>query len=222
MKIVEIKLRRKSLCGILFDEEVNPALWGADSDAAGWLCLDAELCEIKHLKVGTELADTELVSLIEQSHIKRAKSRAMWYISRSDCSKAGLKKKLLSAFPDYAAEAAVLRLEELGLLDDTAYAERKLQRILAQKKVSLKMAKQLLISEGLDREIAENAVNSIEYGEDDALCELIERKYQGRLNSKKDVDKMISALLRKGYSFGKIKDTLNSLEIELSFTEELP
>ena len=221
MKIVEIKLRRKSVCGILFDVEVDPVLWGADPDAAGWLSLDAELCEMKHLKVGTVLSDEELVSLIEESHIKRAKSRAMWYVSQSDHSKKGLIKKLSAAFPDYAAIAAAERLEELGLINDQAFAERRLQRILEDKKVSLKMAKQMLVAEGLDRETVDLVAEGIEYSQNDALCELIERKYKDKLNTKKDADKMMSALLRKGYSYSDIKDALSVLEIEIKFTEEL-
>lgn len=221
MKIVEIKLRRKSVCGILFDVEVDPVLWGADPDAAGWLSLDAELCEMKHLKVGTVLSDEELVSLIEESHIKRAKSRAMWYVSQSDHSKKGLIKKLSAAFPDYAANAAAERLEELGLINDQAFAERRLQRILEDKKVSLKMAKQMLVAEGLDRETVDLVAEGIEYSQNDALCELIERKYKDKLNTKKDADKMMSALLRKGYSYSDIKDALSVLEIEIKFTEEL-
>lgn len=220
MKITEIKLRRKSVCGILFDIEVDPVLWGADPDAAGWLSLDAELCEMKHLQVGTVLSEEELASLIEQSHIKRAKSRAMWYISQSDHSKKGIIKKLLTAFPEYAAVAAAERLEELGLINDQAFAERRLQRILEDKKVSLKMAKQMLVAEGLDRETVDLVAECLEYSQDNALCELIERKYKDKLNTKKDADKMMSALLRKGYSYGEIKEALNELEIEIKYTEE--
>ncbi len=221
MKITEIKLRRKSVCGILFDTEVDPVLWGADPDAAGWLSLDAELCEIKQLRVGTELTDEDLASLIEESHIKRAKSRAMWYVSRSDHSKKGLIKKLSAAFPRYAAEAAADRLEELGIINDFNFAERRLQRILEDKKVSLKMAKQQLLAEGIDREIADTVAEALEYDQSETLCLLIERKYKDKLNSKKDVDRMMSALLRKGYSYGDIKNALEDLEIEISFTEEI-
>lgn len=221
MKILEIKLRRKSVCGILFDEEVNPSLWGADSDAAGWLSLDAELCEMKRLKVGTCLSDEELSSLIEESHIKRAKSRAMWYLSQSDHPKKALIKKLSASFPQYAAVAAADRCEELGIINDASYAERRLQRILNEKKVSLKMAKQLLLAEGLDRELIDIAAESAEYDPTDALCSIIERKYKGKLNCKKDVDRMMAALLRKGYSYGEIKDALRENEIEITFNEEM-
>lgn len=220
MKILEIKLRRKSVCGILFDEEIDPELWGADADAAGWLSLDAELCEMKHLKVGTCLTDEELAALIEESHIKRAKSRAMWYISRSDYPKNALIKKLLASFPDYAAEAAAERMEELGLLNDASYAERRIQRILDEKHVSLKMAKQLLLAEGVDRETVEIAAENAEYSSSDALGSIIERKYKGKINCKKDADRMMSALLRKGYSYSEIREALNEQEIEIKFHEE--
>ena len=46
----------------------------------------------------------------------------MWYLSRSSYPKAGLIKKLCASFPDYAAEAAADRMEELGLINDRDYA----------------------------------------------------------------------------------------------------
>ena len=220
MRILEIRERRRSLCGILFDEEINPALWGADSDAAGWLTLDSELCTLEHLKVGTELNCEELTSLIEKSHIKRAKSRAMWYLSQSDHAKAALIKKLSSAFPDYAAEAAAERMEELGLLNDTAYANRRIQRLLDEKSVSLKLAVHLLEAEGIDRETASLAAENAEYDALLMLTNILERKYIGKINSKKDVDRMMSALLRKGFSYSEIREALRENEIDTSFNED--
>ncbi len=220
MKIVEIKPRRKSVCGILFDTEVDPTLWGAESDAAGWLSLDAELCEMKHLAVGTVLTDDELTALIEESHIKRAKSRAMWYISQGDSPKKALIKKLMNSFPEYAALAAAERMEELGLINDRAYAKRRLERILEEKKVSLKMAKQMLLLEGVDREIVDEALEGTEHSNSDTLIALIERKYKDKINCQKDAERMMSALLRKGYSYSEIKEALSSLEIEIKFSED--
>lgn len=221
MKIVEIKPRRKHVCGILFDTEVDPKLWGAEADAAGWLALDSELCEMKHLSVGTELSDDDLVSLIEQSHIKRANSRALWYLSQSDHPKKGLIKKLLVSFPEYAAVNAADRMEELGLIDDLRYAERRLQRILEDKKVSLKMAKQLLCAEGVDRETVDIAADSVEYSAEDSLDYIIEHKYKNKLSAQKDVDKMMSALLRKGYSYSEIRSALQRIDTEIVYTEEI-
>ena len=110
MKIIALKPRRKSLTGVEFDQPVEPKLFLAETDAAGLIALDSELCEMKRLSAGMELTDEELESLVSQSHIKRAKSRAMWYLSRSSYPKAGLIKKLCASFPDYAAEAAADRM----------------------------------------------------------------------------------------------------------------
>ena len=94
MKILEIRPRRKQVSGIVFDCEIDPKEWGADPDAAGYLSLDSELCEIKGLKAGMSLTDEQLENLIRESHTKRAKSRAMWYLSSSDCSRKTLIEKL--------------------------------------------------------------------------------------------------------------------------------
>ena len=83
MKIIEIKPRRKALSGIRFDCEIIPSEYGAIEDAAGLLALDSEL-----------------IALVCESHTKRAKSRAMWYLSRGDCSRKTLVDKLRRSFPE--------------------------------------------------------------------------------------------------------------------------
>ena len=121
MRIIEINPRRKKVSGIRFDVEIDPKEYGADVDPVGLLALDSELCEIR-LKVGMELDSERLLELVRESHVKRAKSRAMWYLSRSSMPKEKLRKKLAEKFPDYAAAAASDRAEELGFVDDAEYA----------------------------------------------------------------------------------------------------
>ena len=178
MKIVEIRPRRKSVSGIVFDCEIDPKEFGADPDAAGFLSLDSELCEIKRLKAGMELTDAELLELVRESHTKRAKSRALWYLSRGDCSRQTLFQKLNRSFPDYASESACNRMEELGFINDEAYAKRRLQRIIDEKKVSVRMAKQLLKQEGIDSDLIDDAAEEVEYDPVETAVLLIERKYK--------------------------------------------
>lgn len=212
MEIVEINIRRKHLCGIRFDCEIDPQQWGAEQDPIGLLALDTELCDIKGLKVGTVLSDEELTELVEQSHIKRAKSRAMWYLSRQDMPKIKLYRKLREHFPDYAAETAVERAVELGFIDDLNYARRRLQLIVDTKKVSLKAAALQLIAEGVSREDVEIAVEEAEYNPTDAILQLIERKYRSKLEQQNGREKIIAALQRKGYSYGEIRTAFKVLE----------
>ena len=214
MKILEIRPRRKQLSGIIFDCEINPKEWGADPDAAGYLSLDSELCEIKGLKAGMSLTDEQLEDLICESHTKRAISRAMWYLSRSDCSRATLIEKLSKAFPEYAGETAADRMEELGFLNDEKYARHKFERILAERKVSVGVAKQMLRLEGIDRELIDIIAEEIDVDPIEPIVELIEKKYKHKLGGYEQNKKVIAALMRKGHKYPDIKEALARFDVE--------
>ena len=212
MRIVEIKPRRKRLCGIVFDCEIDPKEYGAEIDPVGLLALDIELCELKGLKAGCEIDDEQLLELVRESNIKRAKSRAMWYISRQDMPSKKLLRKLAEHFPDYAAEAATDRAVELGLVNDFEYAKRRLQLELDVKKVSLKVASAKLLADGVDREAVEAALEEVEYDPTDSILSLIERKYSNKLNAENGKEKVVASLVRKGYSYSQINAAFNALE----------
>lgn len=220
MKIIEIRPRRKFLSGLIFDCEIDPKEFGADVDAAGYLALDSELCDMKHLKSGVELDDDTLLELVRESHIKRAKSRAMWYLSRGDCSKKGLIEKLKRSFPDYACAVAANRMEELGFINDEAYAKRRLQKIIDEKKVSVKMAKQLLKLEGIDADLIDDAAECTEYDPIESIVGLINKKYKHKLNDKANTDKVIAALMRKGYTFSEIKEAFERIDLSFDSSED--
>ena len=221
MKIIALKPRRKSLTGVEFDQPVDPELFLAETDAAGLIALDSELCEMKRLSAGMELTDEELESLVSQSHIKRAKSRAMWYLSRSSYPKAGLIKKLRASFPGHAAEAAADRMEELGLINDRDYAGRRLERLMADKGMSLKMALYTLSTEGIDRELLSALKEEKEYEYDpaSAVTEIYERRFKNKLRSQKDVDRMMTAFVRKGFSVQTVKRALEEAGEDIFDTE---
>ena len=214
MKILEIRPRRKAVSGIIFDCEIDPKEWGADCDAAGYLSLDSELCEIKGVKAGMSLTYEQLEDLIRESHTKRAKSRAMWYLSHSDCSRAMLIEKLSKSFPDYACIAAADRMEELGFLNDEKYARYKFERILNEKKVSVGVAKQLLRGEGIDRELVDIIAEETEIDPIEPIVGLIEKKYKNKLGDFEANKKVIAALMRKGHKYPDIKEALSRFNIE--------
>lgn len=220
MRIVEIRKRRRSLSAVIFDCELSPEEYGAEKDSVGLLTLDCEICEIYGLKAGMTLSDAELIRLVRESHIKRAKSRAMWYLSRGDCSRKTMYGKLKRAFPDYACEAACDRLEELGLINDGEYAERRLQRIIETKKVSLRMAKQLLRQEGIDSDTVDRVAEETEVDPIKPIVELINKKYKSKLGDKEANAKVVAALMRKGHSYSDIKEALSHFDAQSEFYGE--
>lgn len=219
MRIIEINPRRKKVSGIRFDVEIDPKEYGADVDPVGLLALDSELCEIR-LKVGMELDSERLLELVRESHVKRAKSRAMWYLSRSSMPKEKLRKKLAEKFPDYAAAAASDRAEELGFVDDAEYAKRKLQLLIDNKKVSVKMAAKMLLLEGVGREDVNAAAMEAEHDPTSAILTLVERKYKNKLSDKKDFQNTVAALMRKGFSYSEIRNALKDYETATEMYEE--
>ena len=219
MRIIEINPRRKKVSGIRFNVEIDPKEYGADVDPVGLLALDSELCEIR-LKVGMELDSEQLLELVRESHVKRAKSRAMWYLSRSSMPKEKLRKKLAEKFPNYAAAAAADRAEELGFVDDAEYAKRKLQLLIDNKKVSVKMAAKMLLLEGVGREDVDAAVMEAEYDPTSAILTLVERKYKNKLSDKKDYQNTVAALMRKGFSYSEIRNALKDYETATEMYEE--
>ena len=131
-----------------------------------------------------------------------------------------LTKKLLEKFPDYAAASAAERAEELGLVDDVEYAKRKLQLLIDNKKVSVKMAAKMLLAEGVERIAVDEALQVVEHDPYEAIKTLIERKYKHKLSDKKDFQNTVAALMRKGFSYSEIKSVLKEFQEDSEYFED--
>lgn len=220
MTVTELKIRRKNLTAVCFDCEICPGDFGAETDPVGLPAIDTDVCTSFGLKVGDEISEERFGEIVAESNRKRAVSSALWYLSRKSMSRAGLVSKLKPRFGEAAANTAADRMEELRFLNDADYAERRMELILQNKKVSKRMAVQLLLAEGIDRETADAAADGADYDPDGALSYLIEHKYKNKLSDKKDRDRTVAALMRKGYSYGEIKRALEKYTDTEEMSEE--
>ncbi|MBO7217116.1 MAG: hypothetical protein J6V50_00275, partial [Clostridia bacterium] len=71
MKVTALKQQRKAITAVTFED-------GSE------LLLDSELIIIENIKIGSEIENIENLKYL--SDFKRAKSRALWYLSRGDLS----------------------------------------------------------------------------------------------------------------------------------------
>ena len=71
----------------------------------------ASLFYERGLKKGSELSPVACCELLEQSETKRAKSRAVWLLSKKGYSSAGLRKKLNDKFIKKAVDALTITAE---------------------------------------------------------------------------------------------------------------
>lgn len=195
MKIVSLKDRRKSLTAVILED-------GSE------LLLDSETVIINNLAPGVRLDDPD--ALVYESDLKRAKSRALWYLSRSDLSEKKLKEKLTQGgFKSDAAEAAVLRMKELGLINDERLAER-LYEYLSSTGASKKEIIYKLQNKGIPYQTVKHLAEEDTSDESEKVKNLIETKYASKLKDDSGVQKVFAALLRKGYSFSDVRTALKA------------
>lgn len=196
MTITAIKPKRKGLSELYIDYELA-------------VTLDTETLLAHRVDVGTDIDDEKLKKLIESSDIKRAKNKAMWLVSYRDYSKRELIDKVKKDSSLSAATLAVERLEELSLVNDERYATRYASDLIKLKRYSKSGAIRKLIEKGIDKELAQDAVDSVECDTDENIRAIIDKKYAKNLFDEKGKRRCVNGLLRLGYSYHDIKSVLN-------------
>jgi regulatory protein len=206
MKIIALQNRRKCLTALKLENGEE-------------LLLDTEIVIMRDLKPGVSIDDPD--ALLYESDFKRAKSRALWYLSRGDLSEKGLTEKLKTAgFGEKAAQAAVERMAELGLIDDEKYARRLLESLTmsgaSEKEIYFKLK-----NKGISSDIAKEVLSESETDESEKIKGLLYTKYQNKLETQEGVQKVIASLARKGFSFADIKDALRAYNEEIICEEDI-
>jgi regulatory protein len=199
MKIIALQNRRKHLTAVKLENGDE-------------LLLDTEIAVAKDLKPGVFIDDPD--ALLYESNFKRAKSRALWYLSRGDHSEKGLREKLLSAgFGEEASTAAVERMTELGLINDEKFAKRLVEN-LSLSGTSKKEIYYKLINKGISSHLAKEILSEDDGDESKKILHLLKTKYSSKLGSDEGAQKVIAALARKGFSFYDIKEAIKAYNEE--------
>lgn len=194
MKITEIRPRRKGLSALFIDGEFAMAL-------------DTQTLLEQRIDVGKELDDEELHELITLSNERRAKEKALWLISYRSHSKKELRDKIRRTCDAEAAEKAVERMEELGLVNDEDFARRYAEQLLYGKRLSKRAAFYELRRKGIDQATAEEALAELDVDVHEQIRALIEKKYRN-INDEKIRRRAVAALQRLGYGWEDIKAVL--------------
>ena len=188
-------------------------------DDAGNLLLQTEYYEELRLREGMDVDEDWLVEVCHESAYRRALSKAMWYLSRRDHCSGELRKKLLSDYTDIVCDRVSARLQELGLLNDVAYAERLAEHFIVAKGVAPRQAVLHMAAKGVDMSLAKEVVSAREDDPKIFLKALVEKKYLRSIDSPKAFRKTVSSLVRKGYTYRDIKAVLEEFDINFSDDE---
>ena len=195
MLITAIEPRRKSLSALYLDGEFV-------------MKLDTRTLIENRFDVGREIDDEDLKEIIELSNERRAKEKALWLISYRDHSKKELKEKIQRTCDESAAEKAVERMEELGLVNDESFARQYARKLIFQKRMTKRTAVFELSRKGIDRETAEAVLDEIDVDYRDQIRGIIEKKYRN-INDEKIRRRAVAALQRLGYGWDDIRAVLS-------------
>lgn len=175
--------------------------------------LDEDTFASAHLHEGDDLEPWQVEQLRKQSDTRRALDKAMDYLSLRDHAAGELYQKLCRKFDGPSAAYAVARAQELGLLNDEAFARRRAAELLRKRKSRREILNDLA-AKGIDRDVAAEAVEALydtgPEGEDTeraAVEALLQRQYAAKLAAGKR-DQVAAALARRGFSHAVIREML--------------
>lgn len=172
--------------------------------------VDSETFVKYNIKIGRLFSESEFYELRQASDLRKAKDKALGYLSLRDYASGELYQKLCRGFDPQTAAAAVAEMQRLSLLDDAAFARHRALYLQNQKKSRREISQKLLLL-GVDRELIELALCELPANDDEALDSLIERKYAAKLAAG-ERDKVVAALLRRGFALGQVHSAVARFE----------
>ena len=167
-----------------------------------------------YINDGTEIDEDEWDALVEKINDKKAVNKCYDLLSRRDHSVKELRDKLLRTVDERSAEKAIAKMLEYGYLDDEKYARTLMNHLVNNKKMSVSFIRQEMYKRGLSSEIIADVFEETEIDSVANIKDLISGKYRAKLLNENGKEKVISALMRKGFNYGDIKAAFYELENE--------
>ena len=168
---------------------------------------------------GKELSDEEWKAMRDHAGQMSAKMRAVRIVSASSVSKRDLEERLVrkGEAPRQAKEA-VRWMEDLHLVNDRNTAEQVVHSCIS-KGYGLQRAKQALYEKRIPREYWDEALKDYPDQMEKILSFLRSRLDED--SDSREVKKAVDALLRRGHSYGTIREALKYISLDSDeFTEE--
>ena len=164
------------------------------------------------LSVGDEFDAVEYADSIAAIQLADAYEAALTCLDFSQRSAAELIKKLVSrGYVRPAAEAAVARLSEAGIIDDSLYAKR-IAETGSRKNVGVYAMKRRLMAKGFSEEDTESALEALDDAQQLAAAKATADKLRSKYASQPPREarmKLSQALARRGFSWDVISRALD-------------
>ena len=146
---------------------------------------------------------------MSEDKYRAALDRAAKQLSYRALSAKMLRDKLLAKGHDEeAADYALAWLTERSMLNDELFAES-VVRGYTRKGYGAARIRQELTRRGIDRDTAEAAMQTFSPDEAQMLA-LLEKRLRGDISDRKEIEKAVAALQRRGFAWNDIKRALET------------
>lgn len=163
---------------------------------------------------GTDISEEDWLELSNKINYRKAFNKCADLLSRRNHSVKELRTKLLKSADIASVDKVIDKFTEMGYLDDEKFAYDYADYLLKYKNFSENHIKQELFYKGIDREIISNVLEDLEVNNEEAIIKIINKSYLNKLKAEGGRDKVIAALMRKGFSYRDIKSALYEIENE--------
>lgn len=201
MKITNIEKKTKTRYTLYVDDEY-------------FYIFDVEIISNNNLKVGMEVSGDFLDDLKYQAELRKARERAFHLLSYKDHSKKELYDKLKRNTTEEIAKKVVKKMQSLGYINDENYAQKQAEYYIKYKNFSYKRSLFELKKKGIDDELARQCLDNVECDVYEQIKKIIDQKYYRYLGDFKGNRKVITALLRLGFSYSDIKQVISEYDLE--------
>jgi len=204
MKITDIKRQNKR------DDRFNIYIDGN----YGFSLSELDILKSK-IEIGKELKKEEILSLKGDDERAKIMNKAFDYLARRNYAQKELKSKLLRKFPKGdLVEKVIERIKELGYIDDEKFVREWIEYRLISKPRGRILIRRELLAKGVNVELVEKILDLV-YNRDrerKELARLLDLRRNRYLKDKKGRNKLISYLLRRGFLWEDIKQSMESEE----------
>ena len=197
---IAVQKKRKNRCSIFLDDEY----------AFG---VDQEIVFQFGLKKGDVLTDQQIEEISINEEKKRAKDRALNFLSYRDRSEKEIRTKLKDVgYQEDIIDWVIGELQRLKFLDDQRFAQSYAQTQMITRPMGEYFLKRELKQKGLDADLIEQTVEKV-YEEKDQLSIALElaqqrKKRYSDIDEMKAKKRMSDFLLRRGFSWDVVSEVL--------------
>lgn len=163
-----------------------------------------------HLEAGGELAEPVYQEILYSVICKRAREKSLYLLKCSGRTESEVRRKLKSGFyPETAITEAIDFLKRYHYLDDREYA-RNYVELYGSRKSRTELITSLM-KKGIDKRTVEEFCNELQADSSGQITNLLKkRRYDPSCTDKKERQKHVAYLMRKGFSYEEIRSAMGT------------